>query len=169
MRTMNSNPARLITCSECSLETTPQMVPRVDEDKRIQSKRRRRNKVRREPPQGRFPWNPRLARRAAACFHWRLAVAVQQKGRKVVPASLPHSTLRTTLNLFSILRRRFAPVSHTRSDYCVFASSTQTTYQKRCPPHVTSCGDKARAGKNGGKSRFCPVLRLLRLVKNCRY
>ena len=115
------------------------------------------------------PGEIRRSENDACIFSTVAIVPVQQKGRKIVPALLPHSTLRTTLNLFSILRRRFAPVSHTRSDYCVFASSTQTTYQKRCPPHVTSCGDKARTGKNGGKSRFCPVLRLLRPVKNCRY
>ena len=52
------------------------------------------------------------------------AVPVQQKSRNLFPAFLPHSTLRTTLKLHSMRRRRFAPVNHTRSDYCVFASST---------------------------------------------
>ena len=50
--------------------------------------------------------------------------SVQQKSRNWVPAFLPHSTLRTTLNLCLMRHRRFTPVSHTRSDYCVFASLT---------------------------------------------
>ena len=73
-----------------------------------------------------------------------VALQVQQKSRNLVPAFLPHSTLRTTLNLYLMRRRRFTPVSYTRSDYCVFASSTYTTYQKRLSPHVTNCGDKAQ-------------------------
>jgi hypothetical protein len=56
-----------------------------------------------------------------------MVIEHQQKSRNSIPAFLPHSTLRTTLNLHLMPRRRFAPVSHTRSDYCVFASSTQTT------------------------------------------
>ena len=80
---------------------------------------------------------------------------VQQKGRNWVPASLPHSTLRTISNLYPMRRRRFAPVSYTRSDYCVFASSTPIPYQKACPPHVTSCGDKA--GTTGKSQRRLPA------------
>src|ERR1035441_9538953 len=54
-------------------------------------------------------------------------VPVQQKSRKLIPAFLPHSTLRTTLNLHLMPRRRFALISHTRSDYCVFASSDRNS------------------------------------------
>jgi hypothetical protein len=39
-------------------------------------------------------------------------------------------------------RRRHYAISHTRSDYCVFASSTSIAYLNRCPPLVTSTGDK---------------------------
>ena len=46
--------------------------------------------------------------------------------------------------LYLMRRRRFTPISHTRSDYCAFASSTlNSTYSNPCPLHVTSCGDKA--------------------------
>src|ERR1019366_9548731 len=86
-----------------------------------------------------------------------LAGPVQQKSRNLIPAFLPHSTLRTTLKLHLMPRRRFEPVSHTWSDYCVFASSTEITYQKRCPPHVTSCGDTVQPGNRGLKSRFRPA------------
>jgi hypothetical protein len=45
------------------------------------------------------------------------------------------------LNLHLMRRRRFTPVSYTRSDYCVFASLTLPPYQKPHFRHVTSCGD----------------------------
>jgi hypothetical protein len=38
--------------------------------------------------------------------------------------------------------RRFAPVGHTRSDYCVFAPSVPIPYQNPRLLHVTSCGDR---------------------------
>jgi hypothetical protein len=84
----------------------------------------------------------------------RAEAAVQQKSRNFIPAFLPHSTLRTTLNLYLMRRRRFTPVSHTRSDYCVFASLTMATYQNLCPRHVTSCGDKAGSSSQGGCQRL---------------
>ena len=63
-----------------------------------------------------------------------VALRVQQKSRNWIPAFLPHSTLRTTLNLCPMRRRRFTPVSYTRSDYCVFASLTHDTIPEPLSP-----------------------------------
>ncbi len=67
------------------------------------------------------------------------------KKPELIPAFLPHSTLRTTLNLTLMRRRRFTPVSYTRSDYCVFASLTLPPYQNPQSRHVTSSGYRALA------------------------
>jgi hypothetical protein len=80
-----------------------------------------------KPPQGSTKATLRLHQSHTKATPKPSAVPVQQKSRNIVPAFLPHSTLRTTLNLHLMPRRRFAPVSHTRSDYCVFASSTSIT------------------------------------------
>ncbi len=63
----------------------------------------------------------------------------KQRGRVFNPASLPHSTLRTKS---SMLRRRHYAFSHTRSEYCVFTSSTLLLYPPVGLPPVTSSGDK---------------------------
>src|ERR1043166_3422027 len=73
----------------------------------------------------------RLARALNSLLASRLRLSqTKQKGRVF---TRPSSTFyKLELNRHSMRRRRFTPVSHTRSDYCAFASSTRL-YPTRSP------------------------------------